>query len=130
MRQDIRNSRGLRRGPDAHIGQNEERDRSRRETMMWPLPSCSRAVTGSCLAEPNQTLLVDPSNAALTVTLPTSTGYNGRVVFIKNTTSSVNAITVAPRAGEEVEGTTSLTMNTALDSVCLVADGSGGWWSI
>lgn len=130
MRQDIRHSRGLRRGPDSHIGQNEERDRSRRETMFWLLPTCSRAATGNCLAEPNQTLLIDPSAAALTITLPLSNGYNGRVVFLKNKTSSVNAITVSPRTGEEVEGTTSLTMNTALESVCLVADGLGGWWSI
>lgn len=86
-------------------------------------------VTGSTvIAAPNQLVRVDPTAGALTITLPTVKGNRGLTMMVKNVTTSVNVITIAPAAGETVEGNAgSITIAAGRGSAELVADGTSDW---
>src|SRR5574341_542411 len=86
--------RGVLGDPTANNTSIDERRRSKdnRQRSQVSLKVHTTAVT----VGPNDYVQCDPSSAGFTVTLPSAQSLGGgEVVSIKNTTSSVNTITVA-----------------------------------
>jgi hypothetical protein len=88
-----------------------------------PVITASQAI-----AVPNQMLRVDPTAGAVTITLPSVKGNRGLPMLVKNVSASTNPITIAPSAGETVEGSAAgLVIAAARGSAMLVADGTSDW---
>ena len=80
------------------------------------------------VAATDDVVLVDPG-VTTTVTLPAAASSNGRLIHIKNATSSATAITIDPNASETIDGVTTLVINSAYVSYTIVCDGTE-WWII
>jgi len=70
----------------------------------------------------------DASGGAFTVNLYASSGNTGRVLEIKKTDSSANAITVDGNASETIDGQTTKTLNYQYSAMKILCDGSN--WHI
>ncbi len=81
--------------------------------------------TGTYNAAVGELVLCDPSGAGFTVNLPAASGNSGRHVWVKNTTSSTNTITIDGSGAETIDGATTTTITTGFGAVRLVCDGSG-----
>lgn len=66
------------------------------------------------------------TSGAFTVTMPLATGNKGKVIIIKRIESSGNAITVARRNTETIDGATSDSIGD-LATVSYISDNSN-WW--
>ncbi len=87
-------------------------------------------VTGDYSASFGELVKVDPSGGALSITLPkVSGGDRGRLVWVKNVTSSPNAIKLTPVRPSRIDTGTVATIAAAGESMTLVADGVD-WWVI
>jgi len=64
---------------------------------------------------------------ASAITLFSAVGYNGFVIQIKNLTSS--AITITPNGSEQIDGSSSFSLNAQYESVTLISDNSN-WFII
>jgi len=73
-------------------------------------------------------ILVDASSAAVTITLPTAADNSGRVLHIKKTDSSSNAVTVDGEGSETIDGATTQVITSQYDDVRIVCDASN--WHI
>lgn len=89
--------------------------------------SITATKTSAYTAAPGQTVPVDASSAAVTITLPAATRSGDRVV-VKKVDSSTNAVTIA-RAGSDVINTssTSLSLIFQHQSTVLRSSGAGVW---
>jgi len=75
-----------------------------------------------------QIALIDPSEAALTVTLPpVARGRAGELILIKNNTDSTNAITILAAGSDEIDGESSLELSTARAVALLFCAPGEGW---
>lgn len=94
------------------------------------LATVSAVRTTTATAAYGETVRCDPSGAGFTVNLPTAVGRAGRDndITIKNVTTSTNAITVDGDSGETIDGSATLSMTTARQSVTLRSDGAN--WMI
>jgi len=70
----------------------------------------------------------DASSAAFTVTLPAAASHTGRVIYIKKTDSSANAVTVDGNASETIDG--ALTQAIYLQYECLQLICTGTTWEV
>ena len=75
----------------------------------------------------------DPTGGGFAVTLrPISGAANpgserGRQIIVKNSSGSVNPITVTPSAGDTIDGAATFVITTARASITLVSDGVSNW---
>jgi hypothetical protein len=69
-------------------------------------------------------VLADTSGAAWTLSLYTASGNTGKRLYIKKTTSDLNALTIDPNGTETIDGSLTTTINTQYESVILVSDGT------
>ena len=76
------------------------------------------ALIGDCV-------LCDPTSAGFTVTLPTAIGNTGRVVEVKNASTSTNTITIATTASQLIDGASTATITTARASLTFRSIGIG-----
>jgi hypothetical protein len=89
-----------------------------------------RLTPGSGQANLDETAIVDPSSGAITVTLPTVTSQDvGRVVAIKNGTSSTNTITV-DAGGGTIDGASTVPFSGAWAAVIFMLAGRDEWISV
>ena len=86
----------------------------------------SALQTSNYTASLGELVLCDPSGGAFTVMLPTAVGHL-RMITIKNTTSSTNTITIDGNSTETIDGSLTVSMNTAYQSVTMVSD-NANWW--
>lgn len=80
--------------------------------------------TGNFSPKHGDSVLVDPTSAPLTISLPPATGYIGQMIAVKNVGTSTNSITVDAYGAESIDGGANLVMNIARQSVGLLSDGS------
>lgn len=64
------------------------------------------------------------SSAAFTITLFSAVGNEGKVLRIKKTDSSGNAVTITPNGSETIEGSSSNILSMENDSIDIISDGA------
>jgi hypothetical protein len=77
----------------------------------------------------DEVVLADATAASLTVTLPYAADCRACVLTVKKTDAGANAVTVAAKSGETVDGSASVTLAAQYDAVRLYCDGAA-WWKI
>ena len=75
------------------------------------------------------TLLVNCTNGAVTITLPAASNNSGRIVTIKKTDATANAVTVARTGADTIDGATAQTIGTQYMALTFQSDGTS-WWVI
>jgi hypothetical protein len=76
-------------------------------------------------AKPNDFVRCDPTDGALTITLPSATRVAaGEQVIIKNVSDSTNLITVTARGTEKLDDQTSITIGTPHEALSFVSNGT------
>ncbi len=70
----------------------------------------------------------DASSAAFTVTLPAAASHDGRVIYVKKTDSSSNAVTIDGNGSETIDGATTVDVLLQYECLQLVCNGTG--WSV
>lgn len=107
--------------------------------LLQPLPGAFYIGASTVLTSTTTISSTDPhtvyfcnmaSASSFTVTLPTVTSSNGRVIVVKDTGSASGSkvITVAPQSGQYIDvSSTSKTITTAHGILRLVCDGAK-WW--
>jgi hypothetical protein len=64
------------------------------------------------------------SGGAVTITFYAASGNAGKIITVKKTDSSANAVTLDGNASETLDGATTLTLSAQHDSATLVCDGT------
>jgi hypothetical protein len=72
-------------------------------------------------------LLVDASSAAVTITLPTASANNGRVLHIKKIDSSGNTVTTDGEGAETIDNVATKIIVAQYSDMRIVCDGNE-WW--
>lgn len=80
--------------------------------------------TGGYIASFDEVVRCDPSGGGFTVTLPAASVAAGRTVIVKNTTSSINTITIDGDGAETIDGQASVTITEGYKSLTFVSYGS------
>lgn len=88
----------------------------------------SISATGGTNAD-DYLILVDAAGGAVTVNLPAAASSAGRVLVVKKTDASGNAVTVDPNAAETIDGAATQTITGQYDAVAMICDGAG-WWIV
>jgi hypothetical protein len=101
----------------------------------------TRKTANYTLTDADCIVACDASSGAFTISLPSAVGIAGRIYTIKKVDSSPNAVTVAPRSGQTIDGATSYVLSVRGQYVTIVSDGSnwlviadnnigggGVWW--
>lgn len=101
-------------------------------TASWAFTS---ATVGTTNVSANYTVLttdnmvnVDASGGAITLSLYTASGNTGKVLYLKKTDTSFNAVTIDPSGAETVGGSSTTTLNTQGEMLVIVSDGTN--WNI
>ena len=63
----------------------------------------------------------DASTAAPTITLQNAQGGAGRIIIVKKTDSSANAVTASPQAGETIDGANTYALTAQWQGVRLIS---------
>ena len=77
----------------------------------------------------DDTVLVDASGGARTITLPTAASMKHRGFTIKKIDSSTNAVTIAPTGGDLIDGAANLQIGSPMTARTIISDGSA-WWVV
>lgn len=73
----------------------------------------------------------DATTAAFTETLPAAnTCKNGQMIAVTKIDSSANAVTVAAKGTDTVNGAASISLSALDSTAILITDGVGKWWEI
>jgi hypothetical protein len=67
---------------------------------------------------------VNATSGAITVTLPKVAECKGKMIVIKKTDASANAVTVDGNGSETIDGATTNALSSQYDSVSLMSDGT------
>lgn len=67
---------------------------------------------------------VDATGGAVTVTLYAASGNSGKIVTVKKTDSSANAVTIDGNAAETVDGAATAALADQYDAITLICDGT------
>jgi hypothetical protein len=67
---------------------------------------------------------VDATASAVTVTLYAASGNSGKIITVKKTDASANAVTLDGNASETLDGATTATLTAQYDSATYVCDGT------
>lgn len=89
--------------------------------LIYSVTSKSAAYTA---ATSDNVILCDASGGAFTITTYTAVGNTGRVLTIKKTDSSTNAVTVDPNASETVDGGSTFSLDEQYNYIVLMSDGT------
>lgn len=87
--------------------------------------------TDDATGSPKHVYLCDATSGAITVTLPAVADADptaGRVVTVKKTDASGNAVTLDADGSETIDGATTKALSSQYDSVTIVSDGTS--WHI
>ena len=89
-----------------------------------------RSFTVNTSATATDNLLVFTGTTAVTVTLPTAVGCDGRSYMIKNasTTGPTPVVTIATTAAQTIDGAGSWTLSSAYETITLISNGAN--WHI
>jgi hypothetical protein len=89
-----------------------------------------RSFTTSTAASATDNLLVFTGSLAVTVTLPTAVGCDGRGYMIKNgsTTGPTPVVTIATTAAQTIDGAGSWSLTSANETITLISNGAN--WNI
>ncbi len=89
-----------------------------------------RAFTTSTSATATDNILVFTGSSAVTLTLPTAVGCDGRTYMIKNasTTGPTPVVTIATTSAQTIDGAGSWTLTSANETVTLISNGAN--WNI
>lgn len=87
-------------------------------------PETTIASAAYTALETDSVILADATSAAFTVTLPTAVSVNGKILIIKKTDASANAVTVDGAGSETIDGSTTFTLAAQYDFVQIKSDGS------
>jgi hypothetical protein len=77
----------------------------------------------------DEVVLVNAAAGAMAVTLPYAADCKFCVLTVKKTDASANAVTVAAKSGETVDGAANVALAAQYDAVRLYCDGAA-WWKI
>lgn len=70
----------------------------------------------------------NPTGGGFTITLPAIAAANsGQHITVKNTSLSVNTLTIAPTGANTIDGSTLTTITSAFGALDFVSDGAGNW---
>lgn len=72
----------------------------------------------------DETVACDATGGAFTVTLPPAAGLAGKVLTIKKTDASANAVTVDGNAAETIDGATTKTLTKQHEALVIVSNGT------
>lgn len=75
------------------------------------------------------TIEVDASGAARTITLFAASGNAGKILVIKKTDSSANAVTVDGNASETIDGATTVSLASQYSTAILQVNAAGTGWN-
>lgn len=67
---------------------------------------------------------VDATSGAATITFYAASGNTGKIITVKKTDSSANAVTLDGNASETLDGATTASLTTQYDSATFVCDGT------
>lgn len=76
-----------------------------------------------------QTVAVDATAGAITITLPAAASCTGRRYDIKKVDSSANAVTIDGNAAETIDGAATKVLSAQYSAATVISNGSG-WWII
>jgi len=86
-------------------------------------------LTGNlALGDASQLVLVDPTGGPFAVTLPPAAAHRGESITVKNTTASVNNVTLTAGGGDNIDGSASMVMSGDHFFVRLTSDGANAWY--
>lgn len=86
--------------------------------------------TASYTATSNDnTILANAQTGAVTITLPTAVGSNGKLYTVKKIDATANAVTISTTSSQTIDGASSYTINTTYSGVNLQSD-NANWWII
>jgi hypothetical protein len=88
-----------------------------------PVAPTSKTTTYTALTT-DDTILVDTSGGAWTLTLYPASGNAGRRLRVKKTTSDTASLTIDGNASETIDGVTTLIIDVQYESATLLCDGS------
>ncbi len=86
------------------------------------------AKSAAYTAGGDETILVDATAAARTITLPAAAGKLGWIYNIKKVDSSANAVVIDGNASETIDGELTFSLTVQYMSLTIVSDGSN--WHI
>lgn len=73
-------------------------------------------------------ILANATSGAIVITLPTAVGISGKQYVIKKVDATSNSVTIDPNGAQTVDGLTTISTDTANDSVTIQSDGAN--WRI
>jgi hypothetical protein len=73
-------------------------------------------------------ILCNATSGAVTITLPTAAGIQGRAFQVKKTDSSSNSCSLATTGGQSIDGATSVALSTQYSLKKVESDGSN--WQV
>lgn len=90
----------------------------------------SRVITASgTVLVTDYLILANATGGAITVTLPEAAENQGRVLVVKKTDASVNAVTLDGNGSETIDGAATKALSAQYAGTMILSDGSG-WWVI
>lgn len=90
----------------------------------FPVRSETAAYTATSI---DFLILCDATSAAFSVTLPAAADNKGKLLAIKKTDASVNAVTIDGNASETIDGATTVSLGSQYSSRLLMSDGLSNW---
>lgn len=112
-------------------GQFLKADSSQSTGLIWASANANLTVatktTTYTATGSDDLILCDATSAGFTVTLPAATGNTGKVLRIKKTDSSANAVTISRAGSDTIDGATSRKIGAQSDDIIIVSDGSATW---
>ena len=74
------------------------------------------------------TIECDATTAAFTITLFACSGNAGKIIIVKKTDASINAVTVDGNASETIDGAATATLATQYSDIILQVNSAGTGW--
>lgn len=84
----------------------------------WPIFYPDRLVTtATTVLDSDETMLVDTTSGAVTVTLPTASTVRGREFTVVKTNAGANNVTIAAAGSDTINGAATYVFNTQWQSI-------------
>lgn len=80
------------------------------------------------LTTSDMVIFADATSAAVTITLPTAVGINGRCYYVKRISTGKNMVKISPAGSETIDGGTAYWLGAQYHSICLMSNNSN--WMI
>lgn len=104
---------------DGNIGADDEQDFITSALgSMW----LDTLTTGITLTTDHEVVLVDATSGALSETLPTAVGNNGKIYFVKKIDTTTNIVTLVPNGSQTIDGVTRAYLYYPGQSIFIISD--------